>query len=226
LGFPWATLHKQIDGFVPGTSRYGEDVILTNVLSFDVKAYDPDAPVRYIDKNSNGLPDDDTSVALQPSDPGYFFQGSETYNRMSLSTGAFVDLGYGVSFDFPNQKYDVAKSPVVNSWFSALPNSKSKLTATGVNTSPAPTYYPCTYDTWSLHYENNSIDEDDGGSGLVDEGMNGFDDDGDGVVDEADEYETQPPYIRPLRGIQVTIRIYEPDSRQVREVTVVQDFVP
>ena len=28
------------------------------------------------------------------------------------------------------------------------------------------------------------------------------------------------------RGIQVEIRVYEPDSRQVREVTIEQDFLP
>jgi hypothetical protein len=40
------------------------------------------------------------------------------------------------------------------------------------------------------------------------------------------ERETMPPYPVPLRGIQVKIRTFEPDSRQIREVTVVQDFLP
>ncbi len=35
-----------------------------------------------------------------------------------------------------------------------------------------------------------------------------------------------PPYPLPLRGIRVTLRVYEPSSRQVREVTVVESFVP
>ena len=35
-----------------------------------------------------------------------------------------------------------------------------------------------------------------------------------------------PPYAVPLRGIQVKIRAFEPDSKQIREVTVVQDFLP
>jgi hypothetical protein len=45
-----------------------------------------------------------------------------------------------------------------------------------------------------------------------------------GVVDSASEKLTWPPYPAPLRGIQVKIRVYEPDSRQVREVTVTQSF--
>jgi hypothetical protein len=56
--------------------------------------------------------------------------------------------------------------------------------------------------------------------------VNGFDDSGNGVVDSAAELLTAPPYPYPLRGIQVKIRVFEPDSQQVREVTVVQDFLP
>ena len=35
-----------------------------------------------------------------------------------------------------------------------------------------------------------------------------------------------PPYPSALRGIQIKIRVFEPDSRQIREVTVIQDFLP
>ena len=64
---------------------------------------------------------------------------------------------------------------------------------------------------------------------------NGFDNDGDGVVDEINytdpttgkgDNETAPPYPAPLRGIQVKIRVFEPDSRSIREVTIIQDFLP
>jgi hypothetical protein len=66
---------------------------------------------------------------------------------------------------------------------------------------------------------------------------NGFDDIGSGVVDALSEYiMTKPPYKGlapgvspypvPLRGIQVTIRCFEPDSKQIREITVEHDFLP
>ena len=55
---------------------------------------------------------------------------------------------------------------------------------------------------------------------------NGFDDDGNGVVDDANELITQPPYPVALRGIQITIRCFEPDSRQVRQITIEHDFLP
>ncbi len=80
------------------------------------------------------------------------------------------------------------------------------------------------YDTWSLHYEHNGIDED--GVAGADQGTNDFDDNSDGVIDDIGERETMPFYPVPLRGIQVKIRVFEPDSRQIREVTVVQDFLP
>ena len=41
---------------------------------------------------------------------------------------------------------------------------------------------------------------------------------------DAGERETYPPYNTPLRGIEVRIRVYEPYSRSIREVTVTRGF--
>jgi hypothetical protein len=60
----------------------------------------------------------------------------------------------------------------------------------------------------------------------VDESLNGLDDDGNDLIDDAVEKETAPPYGFPLRGIEVRIRCYEPTSRQVRQITVRHTFVP
>ena len=80
------------------------------------------------------------------------------------------------------------------------------------------------YDTLSTHYEADGVDQD--GQLGADQGTNGFDDDGDGLIDEADEAETSPPYPVALRGIEVRIRCYEPSSRQISQVTVRHTFVP
>jgi hypothetical protein len=61
---------------------------------------------------------------------------------------------------------------------------------------------------------------------MADRASDGIDNDGRNGVDDAGERETQAPYPYPLRSIQVKIRAFEPDSRQIREVTVVQDFMP
>jgi hypothetical protein len=81
-----------------------------------------------------------------------------------------------------------------------------------------------TYDTWSMHYENNGINDD--GDMTIDEGTNGLDDDANGIVDDANEMETQSPFAAQLRGVRITIRVYEPSSQQVRQMTVVGDFLP
>lgn len=134
--------------------RAGEDIILTNVIGFDVRIWDADAQ-------------------------------------------EYVDLGRGGG-----------------TGFSGPPHVASRLRS-GAS---------AVYDTWSFHYEHNGYDEN--GNDVVDEATNGFDDNSQGGVDDMTERETSPPYPLPLRGIQVKIRVFEPDSRQIREVTIVQDFLP
>ena len=53
-----------------------------------------------------------------------------------------------------------------------------------------------------------------------------IDDDSNGIIDDANELETSPPYPIPLRGLEVRIRIYDASTRQVRQVTVRHTFVP
>ncbi|MGI9459147.1 MAG: PulJ/GspJ family protein [Pirellulales bacterium] len=67
-------------GHVPDSrlpdSRLGEDIVLTNVLAFDVRVYDPMVEI----KTAN-------SIALVPGDQGYINGGS------SSVLGAYVDMG-------------------------------------------------------------------------------------------------------------------------------------
>ena len=42
--------------------------------------------------------------------------------------------------------------------------------------------------------------------------------------DDPLERETSPPYPFPLYGVQVKVRLYEPESRQIRETTVTRNF--
>lgn len=186
-------LPAAIEGLVfdATSQRRGEDVVLTHVLGFDVRVFDPAVPV--------GLAAGGTPVV--PGDPG--FAGTA-----AVASGAYVDLGHGVTGN--------ALLPAIPAHFAGFGDARSGLQ--GSSTSRR------TYDTWSGHYEANGRDED--GDGLVDESLNGLDDDGNGLIDDAGELETAPPYGFPLRGLEVRIRCYEPTSRQVRQVTVRQTFVP
>jgi len=181
---------------ISGVDRTGEDVVLTNVLAFDVRVYDPLAPIRAAD-----------SVAAAPGDTGYASASPTT------TVGCYADLGWNAD-------------AVVNV-STVFPTNASGLQSRGVRVTNSPnnkTLGSTVYDTWSSFYESNGVDED--GDGTADDGTNGIDDNADGVVDDANEQETSPPYPVALRGLEVRIRVYEPSSRQVRQVTVRHTFVP
>jgi hypothetical protein len=178
--------------FDASSGRQGEDLLLTNVVAFDVRVFDPYAEIKLL----NG-------TVVTPGDPLYV-SGSATNPR---AFGAYVDLGANVS---------AARTAIDTPTLSGTMQAKSMLSG-GIKPSSV-------YDTWSLHYEFNGLDDDD--DGLLDEGANSIDDDGDGIVDGLDERETLPPYPVALRGLEVRIRCYEPSSRQIRQVTVRHKFVP
>jgi hypothetical protein len=240
-------------GLVPlGGNRRGEDVMLSDALAFDLRVYDPGAPLLGPTVN----PD----VVVEPGDAGwsaYLQLWEDDPDDIAVyGYGAYVDLGYlGLHSIWKNQSLAVPPLSVPPQ-FAAAPRTRSKLNLLG---RAIPFFEPYrVYDTWSFHYENNGINEDgdeiennllqlnDGdnvGSPLVDEGTNGFDEQGEYEVfpatnpptfapdirfgvDDVGERETSPPYDVPLRGMQVRLRAYERDSRQVREVSVKQHFVP
>jgi prepilin-type N-terminal cleavage/methylation domain-containing protein len=69
-------------------ARRGEDVILPNLLAFDVRAYDPLAPM---------YADSDKEAALQPGDPGYA-AAIGLPMAQPIGWGAYVDLNYNRTF--------------------------------------------------------------------------------------------------------------------------------
>ena len=191
---------------------------------------------------------DATMVA--PGDAGWSIGVAR--NGSPVSTGAYVDLGYVYRHQryldtFFNSSFSLPTNPthpLLRSPFAGRMHPRAQLPempATGFNSDLEATLFR-TWCSWSYHYETNGIDEDR--DGLIDEGTNGLDDEsvydlnGDGIfdaanetrrilgVDDPGERETAPPYAAPLRGIQVRLRVYETDSRQMREVTVRQHFVP
>ncbi|MDB4475495.1 prepilin-type N-terminal cleavage/methylation domain-containing protein [Pirellulales bacterium] len=197
--FPYGFVgHQNVtapDGLVfDGTARRGEDIVLTNVLGFDVRVFDPAAPIRLA-----------SSTAVVPGDDFNLLYFTTAAN----GTGAYVDLGHNV-----RSNTIISANPL----FSGFGNSLSGLNGSATSRR--------TYCTWSTHYEANGIDED--GIDGTDQGTDGLDSSTplNSLVDESSEQETSPPYPYPLRGVEVRIRVYEPRSRQVRQVTVRHTFVP
>ena len=170
--------------------RAGEDVVIRNVLSFDVRVFDPQQAV-----------DHGTGAVLPPD---------------------YTDLG---SQSRPTTAVGV--SPIQYTTLSGSSNF----------TTP-------TYCTWSYHYEFDGLGEkrsnarlgdslDNNGNGqvdeagedlVVDEGTDLLDNNGNGAIDETAEFETAPPYNVPVRGIEIRLRCYEPQGKQIRQVTVRHAF--
>jgi prepilin-type N-terminal cleavage/methylation domain-containing protein len=181
--------------FASSSTRQGEDLMMTNVIGFDVRVFDPYAETKTLG-----------TAAVTPGDPGY--GASTSVNPRAF--GSYVDLGANQS---------AATTAIGMPTLSGSMQTKSGLTG----------YQNKVYDTWSLHYEFNGIDDD--GDDMIDEGTNGIDDNptdpvGGGIVDDITEQETSPPYPVALRGLEIRLRVYEPSSRQVRQMTVRHTFVP
>lgn len=184
-----------------GDRRVMEDVILTGVIGFDVKVWDPVAPVfeqvvgQTTDADGNVV---DVSEPVLGDDPLY--KRKLKAGNVPISMGAYVDLYYtrgtGSTVDTP---------------FAGPGHAKSRLAVTDEARQPA------VYCTWSTHYENDGIDQDEVGG--VDQGSNGIDDDGQNGVDDPGEAETMPPYPFKLLGLQVIILVKDDDG-QIRQVTV------
>jgi hypothetical protein len=217
-GFPYNFLGADSDGATfDGTLREGEDVVLANVIGFDVRAFDPEAVIRRASTSN---------LILQPGDPGYDSTGA---TQQSVATGAFVDLGWGAQVNVSGSTLEsmvvaVTRNPVAMTG-QFPPTGQTPFQSDGVRVANSLSggLREATYDTWSTHYEFNGLDED--GDGVADEGANGVDDNSNGFPDDFGEYETSPPYPVPLRGIEVRIRCYEPTSKQIRQITVRHTFV-
>jgi prepilin-type N-terminal cleavage/methylation domain-containing protein len=260
---------------LPGMSegaRIGEDIILTNVTSFDIKAWDPGAPVFAAPMaDSTAAAVSPIASVLVPGDPGYipavdrFIGTPSNVDFQPVGFGAYADLNYmgtdTIAADHRKRWYAYGGTGggALQAMAAAPPYSnKSKLpqpafahpgegalsgmpiTVKGSGFSQFPAPRPCVYDTWSTHYEFDGMNNDPEQDDDIDEFTNGADDNGNGLIDEPNAYNNEasspmiitgeqdapPPYRSPLRGIKITIRVMELDSKQVREVTVVQEFIP
>jgi type II secretory pathway pseudopilin PulG len=73
------------------------------------------------------------------------------------------------------------------------------------------------YDTGTSLYNRNDA-ADDGSNGIDDAGIVG-------VIDDWQEQDSIAPYNAPIRGLKFTMRVLEPNTKQVRQLTVKKSFV-
>lgn len=184
--------------------RRGNDVVVSDVLAFDVRVWDPAALTRVTEDGT----------VITPSDPGYNIVPVADSVGMA---GAYVDLGFGVMPKSGTSNYPVT----LQGQFGSVPHARSQLIrplSNNVDSGEA------TYCTWSGRYEHDGLDQD--GDGIVDQGTDGLDNNNQFGVDDPSELETLPPYPRPVRGVNITLRIMDSETRQVRQTSVVSDFLP
>lgn len=282
---------SRMGSYVGDRTQPEEDAVMSHVLEFDVKGWDPGAPLFQVNEPSTPSAAAPRSVVLAPGDPGWVMPNNRGALNRFLATsynpagdgavrlagfGAYVDLNYmcrgGLDPSSTNETAVGGKRPYEaclrryerttfspalegrlfpRAWFAGPGHPKSGLVGAlpTINPYPPAGLLACVWDTWSTGYESDGRNQEViavGGApaaraafapfemnpntglliGLVDEGTNGLDDNNNGAIDDDGEQETSPPYPRPLRGIQIRIRCFEPDSRQIRSVTLVHEFLP
>ncbi|MDA1055706.1 MAG: prepilin-type N-terminal cleavage/methylation domain-containing protein, partial [Planctomycetota bacterium] len=166
-------------GLIKGNAHRGEDIVLVNALAFDVKVYDPGAPVGI---DPSGV------EAVVPGDPGFahsskpvngvdlYFDGMAiTKWFLPIGTGAYIDLNYtSTDTNYLRDYADIAtggaytynqiQTGSYKSNFSGAPHSDSQLTPTSSLLTDA----DATSDTWSFYYESDGVNQD--GDADTDEG--------------------------------------------------------
>ena len=148
---------------------------------------------------------DVASVIVEPSDVGY---DNRDLNFDLPGAGAYVDLGYA-NADLATISQDGRQ----DEWFIATSNPPA---SGGWNGN--------VWDTWTPAYESDGIDQN--GDGNIDEATNGVNNGGSNVIDDPGERETQPPYIQPIRGMKITLRLVEKGTKQVHQTSIIHSFVP
>lgn len=206
-----------------------DDVLTSDIVAFDLRVYDPLAPV-YLQPpappSTTSLP-----IPITPVEPGYrALFASSALNQWTNPPmrGAYVDLGF--SFAIPNLASLGTDPTFPHSSFSGVPRPKSAIIQPTSSQYPVqPALQPRVYCTWSTKYERDGLDQNQ--NGRADEGTNGVDDGTQGspgyllAPDDKNEQETEPPYIAALRGMEVLLRLRDTSSQQIRQTSVVVDFV-
>jgi hypothetical protein len=186
-----------------GTARDGEDVVLSSVIAFDVRVFDPTAPASVDASTKTVVALGDSAVAGGTSD----------------GAGAYVDLG---NIDTTTTGTSRFHSPALLK--SSLISQVGFLAAWDTGSTH--------YETDGVDQDSIAGNDqgtngiDDNSDGIVDNGLMDLNADGDFEdAGESGELETTVPYPFPLRGIEVRLRCYDPSSRQVRQVTIRHTFV-
>ena len=232
--------------------RTGEDVLATDLLAFDIRAYDPSAPIL----NYNN------ELTLRPGDPGYGTQVPIT-TANTVAYGEFVDLNWAgklpsaIVASIPAAQRTLIQTELSGITTAGIPTDslfRSGLNKAGSGSGPPFMIYQPSYDTFTDLYEHDGIlqAELNSARGLVtvigsvtlrepwrataiDAGFDGIDNNpvvampnvpfaGPGI-DDISERETSPPFPVDLRGLQISVRLESPSRKQFKQMSTIKEFV-
>lgn len=231
------------DSFPHRRASDQSDLMLSDVAAFDIRVFDPGAvSLASFDGGviqDLSLPTDLASlIALGTRTGGARFDdafydnaGGSFVNEPTVArvnrVGAYVDLGKVNSPNgiFENSQFATAVAGVaIPGVFQRRPNDTNRIRAGGTLLRrrlryQAPQFpQPPVFDTGTSAYDTSTL------LGAIPLGSNGIDDNSTGIVD--DDEKLVAPYDAPIRGLEVKIRMYEPNASQARQVTIRQSMVP
>ncbi len=224
----------------PRNPRAGEDIIMSNVIGFDVKVWNPywvpcgvhsgtgdpiAAPPQHIDLGQDRFWIVDAKGNGAWYNVDYRFNSANPVYTTSLNAaGDLVSVpipadkvGYGFTLKGRYNKTPAVKRDDQNATKDDAHKADRirKKDGTAAEDYANNTLFPngiamtCVFDSWSEDYVN-----------IVDT-------DGDNVHDItglATNLFADPPYTEPLRGLQITIRCFEPQSGAIKQIRVVRSF--
>jgi hypothetical protein len=185
-------------------------------------------------------------LIVGPSDPGYAVM-LKSGEVIAANFGTFVDLSWG--FRVRNQLTNASGSthglaPGVSIWWSALsgyePGSDvvvDSMVRSGKFSAAFSVHQP-TFDTYSDYYESDGNAQANGRSenGMVpyggtavvsttaDHGIDGVDNNSNGVIDEEAERDTSPPYRYAIPAIQIKLRVQDATAGTLQELSMVHSL--
>ncbi|HMP80647.1 MAG TPA: hypothetical protein PKD54_14430, partial [Pirellulaceae bacterium] len=169
----------------PELQYIGQDIVLNNVMAFDLKAFSVNTAVL-----------NDGGIIIQPSDLHYPASSLQPTDPRIVDYGAYVDLGYAFQVLPPDLlTLPPPPGPLSRPGFdSSYPDFAGRPTYSWIDAcqnAGYPLYEIFVYDTFTTAYESDGLDQD--GNGIVDQAIDGLDNDGINGVDDEGERETAAP---------------------------------